>query len=297
MWSVFFGVDAKYDHSHASPAENAFQMNISPLKYLQAASIFVLFAGFLAACGGNNAGAPPAAKVDGAAISQGAVTTAAPSGTDAQRKAQLEISIAEQLLANAAAKEKLDVDASVQASIETSKRQILARAYLAKRAAAQPKITEVDIKAFYDQHPELFAERKIYRLQEIAITVASDRVGDINKKLQGLKTFGERAAWLKKNDIVFTTGVVVKGAEEWPADLLANLSKMKDGTAFDMANPKGFSTLQLTGIEPQPLTLAQAQGQITRFISNQRVGDLWNQETKNLRTAAKIEYFAPYKAP
>ena len=272
-------------------------MKISPLKYLQVASIFVLVAGFLAACGGNNAAAPPAAKVDGAAISQVAVIAAAPSGTDAQRKAQLEISIAEQLLAQAAAKEKLDVDANVVASIETSKRQILARAYLAKRAAAQAKITEGDVKSFYDQHPELFAERKVYRLQEIAITVPSDRIGDISKKFQGMKTFSERAAWLKKNDIAFTTGVVVKGAEEWPADLLTRLSQMKDGTAFDLANAKGFSTMQLTGIEPQPLTLAQAQGQITRFISNQRVGDLWNQETKTLRAAAKIEYFAPYKAP
>ena len=182
-------------------------MKIPRIKRLPALAIWVWLAGLLAGCGGDSTSTPPAAKVDGITISQVSVTASAAGANESQHKAQLEISIAEQLLANAAIKEKLDGDVNVLAAIETSKRQALARAYLARRAAAQAKITEADIKAFYDQRPELFAERKIYRLQEIAVTVASDRVGEINKKLQGMKTFGERAAWLKKNNIVFTTGV------------------------------------------------------------------------------------------
>lgn len=298
MWSVVFGATDRRLAS-TNRDENKYRMKTTQYSQQPVLLSLVVLAGMvavmLAGCGGaGDAVPPPAAKVDGVTISQAGLVAAVPGGSPAQRKAQLDTSIAEQLLANAATKAKLDADPGVMAAMETSKRQILARAYLAKQAAAQPKVTDVDIKAFYDEHPELFAKRKIYRLQEIAITVAGDRMGDITKKFQGMKTFGERAVWLKKNGITFTTGVVVKGAEEWPADLLARLTKMKDGTAFDLANAKGFSSLQLTGIEEQPLTPQQAQSQIAKFISNQRLGELVNQETKRLRESAKIEYFAPY---
>lgn len=282
--------------SNELPANPFAVLTSCPLRIAEALVVAALGAGITGCSGDGGGKSTAAATVDGVAISQAVLLGALPSSDLAQRKAQLESVIAEQVLANAATKGKLEADAGVRSAMETARRQILARAYLAKQAAAQAKVTEEDIKAFYDQHPELFSERKVYRLQEIAITVAGNRIADISKKFEGMKTFGERAAWLTKNDIPFTTGVLVKGAEDWPADLLASLTKMKDGTAFDLPNTKGFSMLQLTGVEAQPVTLAQAQGQIARFIGNQRMGELVNRETKRLREAARVEYFAPYDA-
>ena len=59
---------------------------------------------------------------------------------------------------------------------------------------------------------------------------------------------------------------------------------------------KGITTVQVAGVESKPLTLPQAQAYIERFLANQRIGTLINQETERLRGSAKIEYIAPYAA-
>jgi EpsD family peptidyl-prolyl cis-trans isomerase len=238
---------------------------------------------------------PPAAKVDGKEISQQSVAAAVPANDIKRRKAQLESFVSEQLLANAAVSEKLDKEASVIDALEIAKRQVLAKAYLAKRIAALPRPSENEIQTFYDKHPELFAQRRLYRLQEIAITAPPDRIDEITTKFQALTTFKERANWLKDMNIPFTVGVAVKSAEDLPSDLLSTLTKLKDGNAFNIANDTGLTTIQITGIEDEPLTLSQARANVERFLVNQRIGEMINKETERLRHVAKIEYFDPYQ--
>jgi EpsD family peptidyl-prolyl cis-trans isomerase len=238
----------------------------------------------------------PAATVDGIAISQQSVMAAVPVDDDKRRKAQLDTFVAEQVLANAAVRDKLDADVAVVSALETARRQVLARAYIAKKGAALPKPTSDEIIAFYQQHPELFAQRRIFRLQEIAIAVPPERVADITARFHDLKTFNARAEWLKKTGIPFTIGVGVKAAEDIPADLLSTLTRLKDGDAFNMPSEKGLAVIQITGVESQPLTVTQAQPFIERFLRNQRLGEMINQESKRLRDSARIEYFPPYSA-
>lgn len=254
----------------------------------------LLLAGSILGCQRGDSAGPPAARVDGNAISLASLKLA-PSGTsDAQRKAALEKAIAEQLMANAAIAAKLDADTGVQAAIESARRQVLAQAYFDRQKAAKPPLTEADIQRYYDEHPELFAQRKVYRLQEIAVRVAPEKVPEIQNALKGMRTFGDRARWLKQHQVEFTTNVVVRGAEDWPADLLQRLATMKDGTAFELGNGQGYSMLQLTGIELQPRPFDQSRTSIARFLTNQRAGELLNAETRRLRAAAKVEYLPPF---
>jgi EpsD family peptidyl-prolyl cis-trans isomerase len=238
----------------------------------------------------------PAAKVDGIAISQQSVNQAVPEDNALRKKAQLATFVSEQLLANAAVREKLDADPAVTASMDTARRQILARAYIAKRGAAIAKPSAEEVRSFFNQHPELFSARRIYRLQQILATVAPERINEVTDQFHRLKTFNARADWLKKAGIPFTVAVAVKPAEDLPMDLLTLLTKAKKGDTFNVPGDQGITTVQVTGVESKPLTLPQAQAYIERFLANQRIGTLINQETERLRGSAKIEYFAPYAA-
>jgi EpsD family peptidyl-prolyl cis-trans isomerase len=238
----------------------------------------------------------PAAKVDGTVVSQQAVALAVPDKDERRRQAGLDAFVSEQVLANAALRSKLDNEADVAAALESARRQILARAYVAKVGSGMPRTASADIRQYYEQHPDLFARRRIYRMQEITIPGPTDRVDEIVARFAKLNTFNDRAAWLKQNNIPFTIGLTVKAAEDIPADLLANLAQMKDGTAFNMPGDKRLTTVQITGIEDKPLSLAEAQDTIDRYLSNQRLGATITREADRLRGAAKVEYFAPYGA-
>lgn len=260
----------------------------------------IMIVAALAGCGKSGQGEvsviAPAARVDGVAISQQAVVTAVPASDERARKAQLETFVAEQLLANAAVLIKLDSDAAVMAALEEARRQVLAKAYIAKRKADLPPPSDQEIRAFYDEHPELFAKRRVYRLQEIVITAPADRIDEIAKRVDSLKTFDALAKWLKEKNLPFTVGVAVKPAEEWPSDLLSTLAKLKDGNAFNMRHATGLTVVQVTAAEDKPVDVAQARVAIERFIANRKLGELINQETGRLRRAAKIEYLGPYLA-
>lgn len=236
----------------------------------------------------------PAAKVDGKIVSQQAVATAVPQNDQHQRDVQLQAFIAEQLLANAAVDAKLDQQADVAAQLEIARRNILARAYVNKVSAGLPALTDGEIRDYYDKHPALFSKRRIYRLQEIAMSAPRERIAAIQEAFRSLHTFNDRAEWLKKEAVPFTVGVAVKPAEELPADLIVTMLEMNDGSSFDLPTANGLTTVQITGIEEKPLSLAQARPYIERFVSNERVGNVREREVERLRKESTIDYFKPY---
>ena len=75
--------------------------------------------------------------------------------------------IDQQLAKQQAIEKKLDRSPNVVQAIEAAKDEILARAYLEHVAGAQPRPTEEEIKKYYAEHPELFARRRVFNLEEI----------------------------------------------------------------------------------------------------------------------------------
>ncbi len=261
---------------------------------------FIASAILLAGCGQAPDGAsalPAAAVVDKVAISQAAVTLAVPDADTGRRAVQLDAFVTEQVLAAAAVKAKLDADPVNQAALETARREILARAYVRLKSKDIPHPDQAEIAAYYADHPLLFALRRIYRLQEIAIQGTPEQVARIERQVGDTRTFAARADKLQQIGVPFSTAVAVKAAEDLPQDLLIKLGQMRDGAGFTLPNARGAAFMQITGIEEKPMDLAQATPLIERFLLNLRLGQLINQETKRLRGAASVSYVAPYSAP
>ena len=112
-------------------------------------------------------GAQLAAKVNGAEISVRQLRSA---GAASAGQA-LEKVIERELLVQQALHAGLDREPAVKEAIDASRRQILAQAWIDKVVAGKA-VSHEEIRAFYAEHPELFAERRVYHVRETRVVPA-----------------------------------------------------------------------------------------------------------------------------
>ncbi len=263
--------------------------------------LVLLTAGFITACGEKeNAVTQVAAKVNGQEISVHQINyTLARAGNIPQDKQEeagkqvLKELVDQQLLVNQALQKRLDHAPDVLQTIEASRRQILAQAYLEDLAQQLVKPTDAEIHEYYAKTPELFSNRRIYKFAEISVDGAT-QVERIKQLLSGQKNLDGFVARLRKENIEFRTSAAVKAAEELPLDMLPKFFKMAKGEVALIPLGGTLTILQLQDFREQPLTEQQAKPAITNFLFAQKRSILAESETKKLRDSAKIEYLGSY---
>ncbi len=207
----------------------------------------------------------------------------------------LQALIDQRLVAQAAEKDGLDKEPAVEIAMAQASRQVLAEAYAERhfKDVAQP--SEADIADYYGQHPELFSQRRIYRIQELELSVDASRMADVEAKLKNSHSMGDFVNWIKEQGIDGKSAVTVKPAEQIPAPLLARLSLMKDGQATVLpARPGVVLIEQVLESQLQPVSLEQSRAVIERALMARKRKELMEMDLKKLRQAAKIEYASGY---
>jgi EpsD family peptidyl-prolyl cis-trans isomerase len=245
-----------------------------------------------------------AAKVGGETISEaelgravarlGAMNTAE---TAQARGKVLEALIDQHLVSNAAKDAKLDRSPDVALAMQQAQRQVLVDAYMERLFKNLAAPADREIKDYYARHPELFAQRKLYRVQELELQLPAARVTEVEARLKQSRSLAEFSDWLGEQGIEGKSGAAVRPAEQIPATMLAQLAGMKAGQAVVV--PIGedrISVLQLQGSQLQPVTLEQARGAIERVLLGEKRKVLLEAEVRKLRASGKVEYasgFAP----
>ena len=259
----------------------------------------------LGACG-NKKDAPPAgqvvAKVNGDEITIHQVNTAMSRMgklDEAQAKEAskqvLNSLIDQQLLIKKAVETKLDREPAVLQALEGAKRQILAEAYLSKMAQSVGTPSAMEVHDYYVQHPQLFANRRVYRFQEILLTNSSPEVLKTAKeKLDQGKTLRELAQWLQTEKIPFNANETVKPAEQFPAEMLSRVHPLKVGQMAMISSDKGMLIMNLIAAREQPVTEVQAKPAIESFLTSKRRAEFVQAEVKKLHDAAEIKYLGKF---
>jgi EpsD family peptidyl-prolyl cis-trans isomerase len=210
-------------------------------------------------------------------------------------KQVLERLVDQEVFAQQAMERKLDRDPRVMQAIESSKRQILAQAYLDSVTSKAPPPSADEVMRFYDAHPELFAERKIYRLQELAIGARPElSAARLEEELKQARSLNDVVEWLKRERIPFNASSAVKAAEQLPMEVVSKLAALAVGQAMLMPTQQGHLIVQIAATERQPLTVEQARPFIDQYVTNQRRRELARNELRSLRDAAKIEYVGDF---
>lgn len=258
----------------------------------------LLFAG----CSGKHADKPSsqvAAKVNSYEITAyqlnsklARVPSLAPESVPAAKRQILDGLIDQELAVEQAIARKLDRSAAVQAALDDARREILARAYLEDVARGITKPSHEEISQYYTAHPELFSQRRIYTIKEITVK-DSPEVSDYAKSFvasgKPIEQFGQ---WLQSKGIRFGANASTRPAESLPLELVPKLMQVKDGGLVMLTTDQGLYVAQVMSSQAAPVPEQAAEASIERFIDNQRGREAIANETKRLRSIAKIEYGA-----
>lgn len=200
----------------------------------------------------------------------------------------------QEVLLQKALSDKLDRDPAVVQALDAARRQILAEAYMSRKLGAPVEPSDAVVTDYFNQHPELFAKRKIYRLQEISIKAPKDKHDAIRAQLGASKTLEDFATWLKAENLPVKAAQGVKPAEQLPLEMLPQLAKMPDGQAMVVNTPDGLMVIVLADSQTQPVTLEQAKPAIARLLQTQARQKAAKAELDALKAAAKIEYMGEF---
>lgn len=216
-------------------------------------------------------------------------------GTLGEEKAQqasrqiLDRLIDMQLLEQKAKEAELDRDPQVLQAIEASRKQILAQAYIQKKMLNSSQPTEAEVDSFYNEHPELFAERRVFNLQELAIEGASDKVALIEEAVANKSNISDVAEWLKGQGLKFALNANVRAAEQLPSKLLENLNPLKQGDMLTIVNGQSVNVISIAAVETLPVTKEKAMPVIQKYFQNKHKKETLETQMAALRSAADIE--------
>lgn len=188
---------------------------------------------------------------------------------------------------------KIDRSPEVMMLVDQAKREILTRAYLARVVAGLPKPTDDQIKKFYDDHPQLFTQRRIYKMQEIAVSPAAVSTADLKTSANG-KSMEDVRAWLRKRDIAFTERFGDRPAEQVPLSILPELASMKDGQTGVFETPQALLILHLESSRLVPIDEKTAMQRIPQYLMNEQAKQAINTDLERLKAQAKIEYLGEF---
>ena len=213
----------------------------------------------LAGCSASEGGTPPgaAARVNAEVITVQELEAAR--RRDNLGGATLERLVDQRLARQHALEQGLERSPQIAQALESAKTEILARAYRQLIAEAQPRPTPAEIHRYHDEHPELFARRRIYSLESL--------------------------------DARFGINRSTLAAEQLPLELVSRLQAMEPGDVLGIDDGAGGAVaLRIVAARLVPLDEASAAPLIEKFLLARRSSEALDAEMKRLRAKARIEY-------
>lgn len=208
---------------------------------------------------------------------------------DGASKQLLEALIDRQLLQNEAAREKLDRDPKVMQAIERARALIVAQAYMQKKIGAIDKPSAAEVSGYYGKHPEFFARRKQFDMEQLIIDTR-DLSDQLKRAADQARTLDDVAAWLDANKISYVRGQASRTTSDLAPDMAARLKGMAPGRLFVVREGPRSMFVSITHIQDKPASLAIATPQIEKFLMTRRGKEAAEAELARLRAVAKIDY-------
>lgn len=209
----------------------------------------------------------------------------------------LEGLIDQELAVQQAIEQKLDRTPAVMQLIETSRREILARAYLEQAGSGGAKPSATDIRKYYVDHPELFAQRKIYRLEEASFPGTPETLASVREQIARGKSLADIVTTLKASGVAVGGGVSIKPAEQITLEILPKLAKAKEGQPQLIAEGEHAAIVTVLASKADPFDEAKALPLIENYLSNKDKAERASEALKQLRSKAKIEYVGEFTGP
>jgi len=205
--------------------------------------------------------------------------------------------LVEQTLVLQAAKEaKIDRTPETLSVLEEAKRKVLVDAYVQRTLRGIGKPTPQDVATFYNERPQIFADRKIFVYSLLTIPAEKEAIEPLVNQLKDISNLNELLPVLKDKGIDYNKVIEAKPFEQLAPALQAPLNTLKTGGIGYVKMTDGILVLELQQALPQPITLEQATPEIERQLYNQKQQEAAVKLVESLKESAQVKYmgdFAP----
>jgi peptidyl-prolyl cis-trans isomerase C len=245
-------------------------------------------------CVQHSSSSPVIAKINNTEITTEQLNVELAANKSLDKANALQNIITRQLFSDAAKLEKLDQNPDVIQEIERQKSVIIANALIHKKIPTSTLIgTKEDILAFYNQHPQLFAERKLWYSTEI--TFPSNNLTPILKAhFEQATTADQLTQMLYGEHIIFSSRSMTRPTSDFPDNVVALL---KNDAKFTIQRDNLIIFVFIHNSSNASLTPEEAKPTIMDYLKNQRFQDKLIALSKEMRATANIEYLDSSLAP
>ena len=160
--------------------------------------------------------------------------------------------------------------------------------------ASGKKLNKRDVSTYYYQNPELFAERKVYNLEEISFPIGVVSVDELKALVAQGSSLEQLQAYLEQKNVDFKRNAGVSPAEKLPLAHIKELHNAEEGQIIVLNNAGETSILQIVSTSRLPVSEAEVAPVIQQFLFNQLAADLHAKQLKPLKEQAKIEYMGVF---
>lgn len=216
---------------------------------------------------------------------------------EAASRQVLERLIDQQLAIDQAMEQQLHRTPEVVAQLEAARREVIAQAFARQVATTAARPTPEEVRAYYLAHPALFAERRIFSLQELQIAGGAVLVPELQRMAQQGRPMDEVAALLRARNLPFTGSAVTRAAEQLPLQVLPALHAVPDGRSLVVQVGDNVTFVRVAASQRAPLTEAQAGPRIEQYLANQRAAEAVRAEITRLRETVPIVYKGEFTPP
>ena len=267
---------------------------MTPGKHL-ARFLLLISAASLAACGKSSApDAQTLVRVNGTEITVHQVENAlrvakAQNPTPETRRQLLEQMIDRELAMQQAMELKIDQRPEVMLRLEELKRDVLASSWGETVSSQIQAPAEDDLLRYHNSHPELFAERRVYQLQELSWPLVDSRVAEIWQRAK-TRPGNDVVAALRVANSPVREQIAQRAAENLPMEVAAKLHRSPGSDYVLFETPRALLAYRVQASQSAPISYEAARPRIQNFLANARGKEAIAAAIAQLRKSARIEY-------
>jgi len=229
----------------------------------------------------------------------GGAAGATPAAQKAAQQLALRRIVQRVILANAAKEQGLDKDPNFALLSQRADETILAQLLESKTAASVPAPSTEEIQQYQQTHPDQFADRKIFDVDQIRVSQPSDP--QLAKKLEPFKTLGDIANYLNQNHIVFQRGPNVMDATSQSPALVKAVLALPPHEVFILSSANEIFVNEITNTRVEPVTGEAGAKYAQNVLKSQHVQDAVLKQLNNIIAKANksvriAKEFEPPKA-
>jgi EpsD family peptidyl-prolyl cis-trans isomerase len=218
-----------------------------------------------------------------------------PKQRKAAQDAALDSIIARKALAKAARDQGIDKTADFALQRERTEEALLAEALQNKFASAVPAPARDEVSRFVIDHPELFAQRKIFVVEQIRMQRPND--ANLVKQLEPLNTLDEIVNLLQSQHVQFSRGDAELDSAALGPQLTGAILKLPPDAVFVLPSGSLMLISQIKGTRIEPLPHDTAVNVATEYLRRQQLQEAVSRETRAILEQAKatLQFNPQYK--